>query len=125
MVGKNARLTLGIVLVALVALLTLGGNPLWNLISLKKIPIGSTSFGHTVFGWVPVKRWTNPPVSHGQSTGYYVETGLKAWEQRYENGKLLWLQSWDFAGTLRNQARYGDMRPNPPWWSDKELKAPP
>ncbi len=125
MTGKKARLALGMVLVALLALLTLGGSPLWNLISLKKIPVGSTSYGHDVDGWVLVKRWTKPPVSHGQSTGYYLETGRKAWEQGYENGKLLWLQSWDLDGILRCQTRHGDTKRTPPWWSDKELKAPP
>ncbi len=73
---------------------------------------------HAVCGWATVKRWTDPPVQHGNLVCYIGENGFKAKEEEYKDGDATKGTEWNFDGTVSRQIRspWGRGRTSPPWW---------
>ena len=162
---KRSRLVLAVILVAVAALVTslwVNEGPLWRIVMLKRVAyekepveIGILPFVSTEvrrIGWRTVKRWSDPPLLHGQSVLYYDNSGyrVKAEETEYRDGKEIGSTRWTMFGTVLSQRRIGEDRqrqqlttrvfsiPNsskvveykdsPPWWwgveDQTEIKKP-
>ena len=139
---KRSRLLLVVILVAVAALvgsLWVGEGPLWRMVMLKRVPLpylletGQPSAPVGVIadhqrGWMKVRRWSDPPVSHGRAIAYWISTGFKAHECEVRDGVLLRATTWTPDGAVQTQIRQIDDeghflpadaeldRDSPPWW---------
>ncbi len=105
---KRSHLALAAVLFCtLVLLVVLWANegPLWQWLMTRTVYDNGILNGHEYRGWYTTKRWTHPPVKHGNHTTYFSENGLKASQIKWDNGVPLQKTTWNIDGSVKKQER--------------------
>ena len=135
---KRGFLLLTLILLAVAALLVslwVNQGPLWRWVVLETHVHHSPRDGNAI-RWVTTRsRWSKGKVgcAFRHSVGYYVQTGTKAGELRYDGDENLVLSTrWNFDGSIESQHRNmslgqvsagnyiwsgGERQREPPWWN--------
>ena len=115
---RFGRIVLGVIVLALIVLATFSWEPVWRwTMQLVDPP--------TVNG-NPVRRIYQGKLKSSKGVSYYIESGMKAEEWEYRDGRLLRATMWDLDGKVLGQTRSIDDDGNslvreepkgrPPWW---------
>ena len=120
--SRRVRIIAIVIALAVVTLCTslwVNEGPLWRMVMFRK-----TEWPPHLYmvdpeksrGWFTAKRWTQPPLPHGQAKVWYVQKGFKAAEYEYENGAIMRVTLWRRDGSvlLQQSPDLGTID-SPPW----------
>ena len=112
---RAARVALGCVGIALIALAVFAWKPLFDWVSLVRVPSG----GDHLRGWVVTDRWSG---RRTERRVWYAGTGFLYMDFSRRQG-VPGFTVWDPDGTPRVQIRFrsgrSEARYSPPWWWGK------